>query len=130
MAMAMAVVVDGHGHGHGRWPRLGECNWKAAWSLLVESAVREVSAWIADQRAEGEMEAAEYMQQKLEHLQKRIDLLKGAPNVEDCMKEFVKIERQFKSGAVELPPEERVEAVEFSVGCGYLSRDLKVKDDE
>ena len=98
--------------------------------MIVESAAREVCAWIADRRAEGEVEAAEYMQQKMEHLQKRIDLLKGAPNVEDCMQEFVKIERQFKNGAVEVPPEERVEAVEFSVGCGYLSRDLKVKDDE
>ena len=108
--------------------RLGECAWKTAWSLIVESAVRQVKATIADYLEENSEDGeAKALQAKLAHLQKHIPFMKGMPDVEDPMQAYISMENIFKSGEWDaVPLEERARPVEFTNGVGYLSRELKV----
>ena len=118
-----AVVVLVH------FPRLHECNWGLAWKLLVESFKRQVEAEIEDLQAAGADSEAEKMETKLKYVVERIPILRGAPHVKDVMKAFVDLERKFMKNNVEgVSEEDRAPAGDFSIGVGYLVRDLKVND--
>ena len=87
--------------------RFNEIGTVEAWSLVAEAGIRQVKATIEDNRWEASrgwqteearmqlLEEANRLEKNMQHLQKHVPLLKGAPDVQDlqaAMHELSKVE--------------------------------------
>ena len=120
--------------------RMGELHSLAAWSLVVEAAVRMVRAQAQDMqweaqhtesvKARGLQTEASRLLQNLAHLQRHVVLLRGAPSVQNLQSEMqnlvlqhlqMKVEHGEAAAALQLHAQ-NMEM--FTTGVAFLSREL------